>query len=253
MRLISWNVNGLRAVMKKNFYTFLEAYDPDVLCLQEVKACKDTVKTLSVPFKHAVFHCAQKKGYSGTAIFSKYPPLLTLTDCKIDQECQEGRVLVAEFEFFYLVCVYTPNSKSQLERLGYRYREWDPQFLLYIKSLEQKKPVIVCGDLNVAHQEIDLANPQDNHFCAGFTKEEREGITNVLEEGFIDTFRYFYPNTTGAYSWWSYRTNARARNVGWRIDYFLASQALKDKLKNAYIYDQVLGSDHAPVGIELLL
>lgn len=251
MKLISWNVNGLRAVLKKNFHDFLAEHDPDVLCLQEVKACKDTVKALEMPFPFVIFHCAQKKGYSGTAILSKYTPIVTLTDCKADQEAGEGRVIAAEFEGFYLVCVYTPNAKAQLERLTYRHQTWDREFLLYVKHLEKKKPVVICGDLNVAHTPMDLEHPEANHFSPGFTKEEREGMDNLVNAGFIDTFRHFYPQKQKEYTWWSYRSYARQRNVGWRIDYFLASQSLQKNLKKAFILQGVMGSDHAPVGLTL--
>ncbi len=253
MKLISWNVNGLRAVMRKNFQDFLDIHQPDILCLQEVKACKATVGTILVPFPHYVFHCAEKKGYSGTAIFSKHAPLAIRMDCEVDLKSQEGRVITAEFEGFFLVCVYVPNSKSDLSRLSYRHTEWDPSLLAYLKALENTKPVILCGDLNVAHKDIDLENPASNHFCAGFTKEERAGMQNLIDAGFIDTFRHFYPNTPKAYTWWSYRTNARARNSGWRIDYFLCSPSLQKSLKDAFILDTVGGSDHAPVGLHLAL
>lgn len=253
LKLISWNVNGLRAIMRKNFQSFLDTHQPDILCLQEVKACKATVKELLIPFPHCTFHCAEKKGYSGTAIFSKHPPLAIYMDCQVDLKSQEGRVLTAEFERFFLVCVYVPNSKADLSRLAYRHTEWDPSLLGYLKSLEKTKPVILCGDLNVAHKEIDLENPASNHFCAGFTKEEREGMQHLVDAGFIDTFRYFYPDTPKAYTWWSYRTNARARNSGWRIDYFLCSPSLQKGLKDAFILENVHGSDHAPVGLSLAL
>lgn len=253
MKLISWNVNGFRAIMRKNFQEVVDAHNPDVLCLQEVKACKDTVGKLAVPFPYYSFHCAEKRGYSGTAIFSKQAPLGVYTDCEVDLKIKEGRVIRAEFEAFSLVCVYVPNSKADLSRLPYRHTEWDPGLLAYLKKLEEKKPVILCGDLNVAHQAIDLENPEANHFCAGFTKEEREGIHKLLEAGFIDTFRHFYPNKSKAYTWWSYRSQARARNCGWRIDYFLSSASLQNKLKDAFILEDVHGSDHAPVGLNLSL
>ncbi len=263
MKLYSWNVNGLRAVVNKGaFEKFINEHQPDVLCLQETKAQKGQAE-IDLPDYQEFWNSAEKKGYSGTAIFSKVQPINVfnnLTQEIIDTHNiskdnygnpnLEGRVITAEFEYYYLVNVYTPNSKGDLSRLELRYKYWDPAFLSYLKKLEQKKPVIFCGDLNVAHTEDDLANPKPNVGKHGFTNEERQRFQDYLDAGFVDTFRLF-TNGNGYYTWWTHWANARARNVGWRIDYFLVSGALKPKIKNAKIHASVLGSDHCPVSIEL--
>jgi len=249
MKLISWNVNGIRAVLKKGFLDFVANEKPDILCLQEVKAMKEQVE-LELPGYEQFWNSAVKKGYSGVAIFSKITPLSVKNGLGIEGHDQEGRVLTLEFEDYYLVNVYTPNSKRELLRLQYRTEEWDVAFLNHVKSLEEHKPVVFCGDLNVAHTEIDLANPKSNRKNAGFTDQERESFDNIVAAGFIDTFREF-ESEGGHYSWWSYMGGARARNVGWRIDYFCISQALRPRLKSAYILPDVMGSDHCPVAIDL--
>ena len=249
MKLISWNVNGLRAVMKKNFLEYLDTEKPDILCLQETKCTQEDVEQLWPVHYTAYWNSAQKKGYSGTAIFTKERPLKVTPHLGIDDHDKEGRVITAEYADFFLVNVYTPNSKRELERLPYR-QVWDKDFLAHLKKLEKKKPVICCGDLNVAHTEIDLANPKANVRNHGFTIEERNGFTAFVNAGFVDTFREFEKGG-GHYSWWSPMGGARGRNVGWRLDYFLVSQALRPKLKQAFIRPAILGSDHCPVGIEL--
>jgi exodeoxyribonuclease-3 len=249
VKLISWNVNGLRAVLKKNFLEFLAHEKPDVLCLQETKCHPDQVEQLWPASYTTFWNSAEKKGYSGTAIFTKTRPLKVTPHLGIAEHDREGRVLTAEFADFFLVNVYTPNSKRELERLPYR-QVWDADFLRYLKKLEKKKPVIFCGDLNVAHTEIDLANPKTNKFTHGFTAEERAGFSAFVAAGFVDTFREFEKGG-GHYSWWSQMSDARARNVGWRIDYFLISAALRPRLKRAAILPHVTGSDHCPVVIEL--
>lgn len=252
MRLVSWNVNGIRAVMKKDFPTSLKNMKTDVLCLQETKAQDDQVlEALSdVNGYHTYTNSAVKKGYSGTAILTKREPLDVKVDIGIEEHDQEGRVIAAEFEGFFLVTVYTPNSGSELKRLDYR-QQWDKDFLKYLKKLEKKKPVIVCGDLNVAHKEIDLARPKANYNkSAGYMQEEIDGMNNIVAAGFVDTFRQKNPEQI-KYSWWSYRAGARAKNVGWRIDYFLMSPTLTDNVKKADILNDVMGSDHCPVLLEL--
>ena len=255
IKLISWNVNGIRAAIKKGFIEFLEEYDPDVICLQETKAMREQVDIILNEYPYQFWNSAEKKGYSGTAIFSKVSPVNITNGINIPLHDNEGRVITLEFSDYYLINVYTPNSKRDLTRLPYRYKEWDPDFLNYICSLEKSKPTIICGDLNVAHTEIDLANPKTNKTTnsfsgnAGFTDEERESFKNILGKGFIDTFREFHSDS-GHYSWWSYRANARERNIGWRIDYFCISSQLKYKLKNAAILHDVMGSDHAPILME---
>ena len=255
-KFISWNVNGIRAAIKKGFLNFIEKYDPDILCLQETKALPEQVE-LNIPqYPHQFWNSAEKKGYSGTAVFSKIEPVDVINDLDIPIHDNEGRVITIEFPDYYLVNVYTPNSKRELTRLPYRYRQWDPDFLDHVCSLEKSKPAIFCGDLNVAHREIDLANPKTNKTTkstpgnAGFTDKEREGFDNILQRGYIDTFREF-KTEPGHYSWWSYRANARERNIGWRIDYFCLSPKLLPALKNAAILPEVMGSDHAPVLMEL--
>jgi exodeoxyribonuclease III len=250
VKLISWNVNGLRSVLRKNFLDYLESENPDILCLQETKCHPDDVEQLWPITYKTYWNCAQKKGYSGIAIFTKTVPLSVVPHIGISEHDQEGRVLTAEFTDFFLVNVYVPNSKRELTRLAYR-QKWDCDFLGYLKNLEQKKPVIFCGDLNVAHTEMDLANPKSNAGNHGFTPEERAGFEAFLKAGFLDTFREF-EKEGGHYSWWSPLTGARAKNVGWRIDYFLVSTSLRPRLKSAFIRPDVLGSDHCPVGIEII-
>ena len=249
MKFISWNVNGIRAVIKKGFYDFVENYNPDILCLQEIKANKEQVDLKLDSYPYQYWNSAEKKGYSGTSIFSKIKPVNEMYGIGIEEHDQEGRVITLEFEDYYLVTVYTPNSKRELLRLEYRQR-WDSDFLKFVKSLESKKPVIFCGDLNVAHKEIDLKNPKTNHRNPGFTDEERSSFDNIVNAGFIDTFREFN-NDGGHYTWWSYMFQARQKDIGWRIDYFCISESLKSHLKDAYILKDVLGSDHAPVVLEI--
>ena len=249
MKLISWNVNGLRACMTKGFMDFFESADADIFCIQESKMQKEQ-GDFSFNGYYDFWNSAIKKGYSGTVTLSKTEPISVSYGLGISHHDQEGRVITTEHNDFYLVNVYTPNSQNELKRLSYR-QEWEDAFRNFLKGLEAHKPVIVCGDLNVAHKEIDLANPSTNRKNPGFTDEEREKITELLNAGFIDSYRYFYPDKTAAYTWWSYKTMARERNVGWRIDYFLLSESLKARLKAASIYAEILGSDHCPVGIEL--
>lgn len=253
MRLVSWNVNGVRAVMKKDFLASLEEMQPDVLCLQETKAQDDQVQEALAELEgyHIYSNSAEKKGYSGTAIITKERPLSIKNDIGINEHDTEGRVICAEYEDFYLVTVYTPNSGSELKRLPYR-QTWDKAFLEYIQTLEQTKPVLVCGDLNVAHKDIDLARPKPNYNkSAGYMQEEIDGMDAYTNAGFVDSFRHIHPEQGERYSWWSYRAGARQRNIGWRIDYFLVSDSFKDRIKNADIFDQVMGSDHCPVMIEI--
>ncbi len=250
MKLISWNVNGIRAVIKKGFYDFVNEHQPDILCLQETKANKEQVELDLPDYNFRYWNSAEKKGYSGTAIFSKVEPLDVLYDMDIKKHDSEGRVITLEFEDYFLVTVYTPNSKRELLRLDYRCKEWDIDFLKYVKKLEKKKAVIFCGDLNVAHKEIDLKNPKTNRKNAGFTDEERQGFNNIVSAGFLDSFREFNKEE-GHYTWWSYMFQARKKNIGWRIDYFCISQILKNRMQNAYILKDVLGSDHAPIVLEL--
>lgn len=245
MKLISWNVNGLRACVGKNFMDFFNEINADIFCIQESKLQEGQI-TLDLPGYYQYWNYAEKKGYSGTAIFTKEEPLNVFYGINREKHDKEGRVITLEFEKFYMVTVYTPNSQNELARLPYR-MEWEEDFRTYLKELEEKKPVVVCGDMNVAHKEIDLKNPKTNRKNAGFTDEEREKFTLLLNSGFIDTFRYFYPDAEGIYSWWSYRFQARAKNAGWRIDYFLVSESLKENLKGAHIYTEITGSDHCPV------
>lgn len=249
MKLVSWNVNGLRSVLGKGFAKFLAAEKPDVLCAQEIRCRPEDVKPTWPASYRAIYNPAEKLGYAGTAIFVKKAPLAVEPCAKIVGRESEGRVLTAEFADFFLVNVYTPNAKRDLSRLGYR-QDWDRAFLRYCKQLEKSKPVIFCGDLNVAHTEIDLANPKSNRHTHGFTPEERAGFGTFVKAGFLDTFREF-EKTGGHYTWWSPMAGARKRNVGWRIDYFLISAALRPRLKKAFILPKVLGSDHCPVGIEI--
>lgn len=249
MKLISWNVNGLRACLQKGFLDFFKEADADIFCLQETKL-QEGQHDLELPGYYQYWNYAQKKGYSGTALFTKEKPLGVTYGIGIEEHDTEGRVITAEFEDFYVVTVYTPNSQRELARLDYRMR-WERDFLEYIKNLNAKKNVIFCGDLNVAHEEIDLKNPKTNHKNAGFTDEERACFSKILDRGFIDTFRYFYPDLEGVYSWWSYMFQARAKNAGWRIDYFVVSEALKERLSDAKIHTEVTGSDHCPVELDL--
>ena len=249
MKLVSWNVNGLRACMGKGFMDFFKEADADIFCIQESKLQEGQI-SLELPGYHQYWNYAVKKGYSGTAIFTKEEPLSVSYGLGLEEHDQEGRVITLEFPDFYIVTVYTPNSQDGLARLDYR-MTWEEEFLKYLKKLEEKKPVIFCGDLNVAHKEIDLKNPKTNRKNAGFTDEEREKFSVLLENGFIDTFRYFYPDLKDAYSWWSYRFHAREKNAGWRIDYFLVSPQLKERLEDAGIYKDVFGSDHCPVALIL--
>ena len=245
LKLVSWNVNGLRAVVGKGFADIFQSLDADFVCLQETKLQAGQLE-LSFPGYESYWNYAEKKGYSGTCIFTRHSPLAVSYGIGVPEHDAEGRVITLEYNGFYLVTVYTPNSKDDLSRLAYR-QQWEDAFLAYLKGLEQRKPVIFCGDLNVAHREIDLKNPKTNHHNAGFTDEEREKFTQLLDNGFVDTFRHFYPDLTGAYSWWSYRRNARATNAGWRIDYFVVSECLKDRLAGAGIRSDIFGSDHCPV------
>ena len=245
MKFISWNVNGIRACLTKGFMDFFNEADADIFCLQETKL-QEGQHDLDLPGYHQYWNYAEKKGYSGTALFTKKEPISVTYGIGVEEHDHEGRVITAEFEDYYFITVYVPNSKQELERLDYR-EVWEADFLKYIKKLEKKKPVIYCGDLNVAHEEIDLKNPKTNHNNAGFTDRERACFSKVLASGFTDTFRFFYPDLKDAYSWWSYRFHAREKNAGWRIDYFIVSKALNGRLKDAKIHADIMGSDHCPV------
>ena len=249
MRLISWNVNGLRACLNKGFLDSIAAIDADVICLQETKL-KEHQVNFELPGYHRYWNCADKAGYSGTAVFSKTEPLSVTYDFGEDIHRHEGRVITAEYPDFYLVCCYTPNSQDELRRLDYRMR-WEDDLRAYLRSLDQVKSVVYCGDLNVAHEEIDLKNPKTNHFNPGFSDEERAKMTELLCSGFIDTFRTLHPDARDAYSWWSYRAASRERNVGWRIDYFITSERLRPRIAAAEILPEIMGSDHCPVMLEL--
>ena len=251
MKLISWNVNGIRACINKGFKEFFQKANSDIFCIQETKCQKDQIELEFEGYK-SYWNSAEKKGYSGTAIFTKKEPIDVKYGIEIEKHDKEGRVITLEYEKFYIVNIYTPNSKRELERLDYR-QEWEDEIRKYLLKLNQSKPVIMCGDLNVAHKEIDLKNPKTNHKSAGFTDEERACFGKVLESGFIDTFRYFYPDVEGRYSWWSYRFKAREKNAGWRIDYFITSPQLKDKLEGAEIHSEIMGSDHCPVELQITL
>ena len=250
MRFLSWNVNGLRAVVKKGFEDIFWSLDADFVCLQETKLQEGQI-SLDLPGYESYWCYAEKKGYSGTAIFTRHTPLSVSYNLGIPEHDSEGRVITLEYEDFYLVCVYTPNSQDGLRRLDYR-MSWEDDFRNYLCELDKSKPVIICGDMNVAHAEIDLKNPATNHQNPGFSDEERGKFTELLDAGFIDTFRSLYPDRADAYSWWSYRAAARQRNVGWRIDYFVVSERLRDNIKDAYILPEVMGSDHCPVGLDML-
>ena len=249
MKFISWNVNGLRACVGKGFLESFQKLDADIFCLQETKMQAGQLD-LELPGYHQYYNFAEKKGYSGTALFTKKEPISVTYGIGIEEHDHEGRVITAEFEDFYFITVYVPNSQNELARLDYR-MQWEKDFLAYIKKLEETKPVIYCGDLNVAHNEIDLKNPKTNRHNAGFTDEERGAFSRVIESGMIDTYRYFYPDKKDIYSWWSYRFHAREKNAGWRIDYFIVSEALKDLLQDAKIHTDILGSDHCPVELDI--
>lgn len=249
MKLISWNVNGLRACLKKDFLASCAALDPDVICLQETKLQAGQLE-LDLPGYRQYWNYADKKGYSGTAVFTKAQPLAVTCGFGEDLHRHEGRVITAEYEAFYLVCCYTPNAQDGLKRIGYR-MEWEDDLLEYLQSLDKTKPVVYCGDLNVAHQEIDLKNPKTNRGNAGFSDEERAAITRLLSSGFTDTFRLLHPEAEGAYSWWSYRFKAREKNAGWRIDYFIVSQRLGGRVAQASIHPDIQGSDHCPISLVL--
>ena len=250
MRFISWNVNGLRAVVKKGFEDIFWSLDADFFCLQETKLQEGQIE-LDLPGYESYWSYAEKKGYSGTAIFTRHTPMSVSYNLGVPGHDSEGRVITLEYADFYLVCVYTPNSQDSLKRIDYR-MSWEDDFRTYLVELDKSKPVIVCGDMNVAHEEIDLKNPDTNHFNPGFSDEERGKFTELLDAGFIDSFRTLYPDKRDAYSWWSYRAAARSRNVGWRIDYFVVSERLKENIKDAYILPEILGSDHCPVGLDIL-
>lgn len=253
MKLISWNVNGLRAAMQKGFSDFFKQVDADIFCIQETKMQEDQIDiSIQKLFQnyYSYWNSAIKKGYSGTAVFTKQKPLNVTYGIGKEEHDQEGRIITIEYENFYLVNCYTPNSKRELERLSYR-MIWEDEIRQYLKQLDAVKPVIYCGDLNVAHEEIDLKNPKTNHHSAGFTNEEREKMTELLLGGFTDTFRYLYPNKEEAYTWWSYMFHAREKNVGWRIDYFIVSNSINKGIKESVIYSEVLGSDHCPIGLEI--
>ena len=255
MKLISWNVNGLRAVVTKGFKDFFDSIDADFFCIQETKMQEDqidlTINSILEDYNQ-YWNSAEKKGYSGTAIFCKEKPLNVTYGLGIEEHDNEGRIITLEYDKFYLVNCYTPNSKRELERLDYR-QVWEDEVRKYLKRLEESKPVIYCGDLNVAHKEIDLKNPKTNHFSAGFTDEEREKMTELLNEGFIDTYRYLYPEKEEAYTWWSYMRQAREKNIGWRIDYVIVSGSIKDKIEDAKIHSDILGSDHCPIELDITL
>ena len=248
MKFISWNVNGFRACLGKGFEEFFKDVDADFFCIQETKMQPGQAE-FETPEHHQYWYSAEKKGYSGTAIFAKKEPISVSYGLGIEEHDHEGRAITLEYESFYLLCVYTPNAQRELARLSYR-MEWEDALREYIKTLDSKKPVIYCGDLNVAHEEIDLKNPKTNHFSAGFSDEERGKFTELLEAGFTDTFRSLYPEEV-KYSWWSYMYGARAKNVGWRIDYFVVSDRISDKVKDSFILNEIIGSDHCPVGIEI--
>jgi exodeoxyribonuclease III len=249
MKLISWNVNGLRAILNKGFMNYFQEVQADIFCLQEIKLSEGQLE-LDLPGYHQYYSYAEKKGYSGTAIFSRMQPIKHTYGIGIPEHDREGRVICLEFEAYYILTVYTPNAKSELTRLDYR-MEWEDAFRTYLNTLDKRKAVIFCGDLNVAHQEIDLTHPDSNHRSAGFTDEERDKFSQLLASGFVDTFRHFYPQRREAYTWWSYRTRSRPKNVGWRIDYFCASERLVPHLQSADIHAQVEGSDHCPVELVL--
>ena len=253
MKLVSWNVNGLRAVVTKGFENFFKEINADVFCVQETKMQEeqldDNIRKIFDGY-YCYWNSAEKKGYSGTAVFSKIKPINVTYGIGIEEHDREGRVITVEYEKFYLVNCYTPNAKRELERLDYR-MIWEDEFRKYLLKLNETKPIVLCGDLNVAHEEIDLKNPKTNRGNAGFTDEERKKMTQLLSSGFTDSFRYLYPDKAGVYSWWSYMFKAREKNAGWRIDYFIVSESIKDKIKESYIYSEIMGSDHCPVGLDI--
>ncbi len=249
MKLVSWNVNGIRAVLTKGFEDFFKSVNADIFCIQETK-CQEGQVELEFDGYESYWNSAEKKGYSGTAIFTKIKPISVKYGIGIEEHDKEGRVITLEFKDFYMVNIYTPNSKRELERLDYR-QIWEDEIRKYLLNLNKTKPVIMCGDLNVAHKEIDLKNPKTNTHNAGFTIEERNKMTELLNAGFVDTFRYLYPDKIDCYTWWSYMRKAREKNVGWRIDYFIVSESLKDKIEDANIYQDIMGSDHCPIGLEI--
>ena len=249
MKLISWNVNGIRACLTKGFEQFFKEADADIFCLQETKCQPDQVELEFEGYK-SYWNSAEKKGYSGTAIFTKQEPLKVTYGIGIEEHDKEGRVITLEFEKFYMITIYTPNAKRELERLDYR-MIWEDEIRKYLLKLNETKPVIICGDLNVAHKEIDLKNPKTNHHSAGFTDEERNEMTKLLQTGFTDTFRYLHPNEENAYTWWSYMMKAREKNIGWRIDYFITSSSIKEKIKTSKIHSDIMGSDHCPIELEI--
>lgn len=251
MRFISWNVNGLRAAVQKGFEDTFYGLDADMFCIQETKLQEGQID-LDLPGYYQYWSYAEKKGYSGTAIFTKKKPLSVSYNLGIPEHDTEGRAVTLEFEEFFLVCVYTPNSQDQLKRIEYR-MSWEDAFRGYVCTLDASKPVIICGDMNVAHEEIDLKNPKSNRGNAGFSDEERDKFSQLLEYGFTDSFRYLYPDTEGAYSWWSFRANAREKGIGWRIDYFLVSDRLRESIDKAYICPEIYGSDHCPVGLDIII
>ena len=250
MKLISWNVNGLRACITKGFSLFFKSIDADIFCIQETKMQEEQAKEIEYEGYYKYMNSAEKKGYSGTAIFTKIKPINVSYGIGIEEHDKEGRVITLEFDKFFLVNCYTPNSKRELERLAYR-QIWEDEFRNYLIKLDKVKPVILCGELNVAHKEIDLKNPSTNHHNAGFTDEEREKMTKLLDSNFTDTFRYLYPDKKDAYSWWSYMLKSRERNIGWRIDYFIVSNSIRDEIKDAIIHSEVLGSDHCPIELDI--
>ena len=251
MKLVSWNVNGIRACLNKGFDAFFRNVNADIFCIQETK-CQEGQVDLKYEGYESFWNSAEKKGYSGTAVFTKIKPISVKYGIGIEEHDKEGRVITLEFDKFYMVDIYTPNSKRELERLDYR-QIWEDEIRKYLLDLNETKPVIMCGDLNVAHKEIDLKNPKTNTHNAGFTIEERNKMTELLDSGFVDTFRYLYPDKEDAYSWWSYMRKAREKNVGWRIDYFIVSESIKNKIKQANIYSEIMGSDHCPIGLEIEL
>jgi exodeoxyribonuclease-3 len=251
MKLVSWNVNGLRACMTKGFEDFFKEVEADVFCIQETKMQREQADFIFEGYEQ-YWNSAVKKGYSGTAVFTKIKPISAAYDLGMDKHNDEGRAITLEFEQFYLVTAYTPNAQRELARLDYR-MEWEEDFRAYLLRLEEKKPVILCGDLNVAHKEIDLKNPKSNVGNAGFSKEEREKMTELLESGYVDSYRHLYPDVIGAYTWWSYMFHAREKNVGWRIDYFIVSEKLKDQIQDSVIHNDTLGSDHCPVELDIII
>lgn len=253
MRIVSWNVNGLRAILKKDFYGSFEKIQPDILCLQEIKVDKDSLPDIVIPGYEKIYNSAIRKGYAGTAIFTRKKPISININTYLDSltGVSEGRIIVAEYDNFYVINDYTPNSGTDLSRLNFRHKIWDIEVVKFVQELKKNKPVILCGDMNVANEDIDLSNPSTNHFSAGFTDEERTGFKNILNSFAVDSFRELFPNKTNSYSWWSYRMRCRERNIGWRIDYVLIDKDIKNKLRSAFIFDDIKGSDHAPVGIDI--